>query len=159
MPSPSGIRMDQGHATIIEFSGNTTIQLWEKTVKPMGIDGGEPINTTTMRNVTWETMIARSLMTMTPAELECAYDEAVYTAIIAMVNNNQQLTVIFPSLRRITFWGYLRSFEPNPIVMQEQPTARVVVVPTNQNNSGVETGPTIGTTSTTTSTTTTTTAP
>ncbi len=41
-------RLDDGYQTLIEFAENPAIKLWEKSVTPPGIDGGDAIDTTTM---------------------------------------------------------------------------------------------------------------
>lgn len=153
MPVPTGNPLRDGHPTYISFSLNTTIALFEKEIQPMGVEGGEGIDQTTMRNVTWRTSIGRALKTLTPADLDCAYDEGVYSSVIAMINLNQQLTVTFPTGRTLIFWGRLRSFIPNKLTEGTQPLAKCVVDPSNINNSNAETAPVVGTTSSTTTTT------
>jgi len=156
MPSPSGQKLDDGFSTIVTFSLNTTLSLWEIEVTPPGWDGGDPNPTTTMRNTSLRTMIPKKLKTMTPMDCLMQYDEGAFLVIGDMINKNQQLTLTFPTGRPWTFWGYLRSFLPQRNIEGDRPTARVVLQPTNQNNSNVETNPTVGTTTSSTSTTTTT---
>lgn len=156
MPGPVGHRLDDGFATFIQFTNDPTIGLWEKTVKPMGIDGGAPISTTTMRNVSLETMIPRKLKKLTPITFEAAYDEGHLLRIQQQVNVNQVLNVIFPTGRPAGIWGALTNFEPKELAEGTQPTATCTITPTMQDNNGVEQAIILGTTSTTTATTTTT---
>lgn len=156
---PSGTRLRRGHGTVIEFSLMTTIQLWERSVKPPGIDGGTPINISTHRSVTWDQMFPRALRTLTAATGQCNYDEAVFPNIVSMCNKNQQFSVIFPTGRPITFWGWLQSFEFVAIDSDpdgNMPVADFSIQPSNTDNTGAEVGPTVGTSSTTATTTTTT---
>lgn len=154
---PTGKRLDDGHSTKIEFSMTPNVALWEKTVKPPGLDGGDPNDTTTMRNTVYRTMAPRKLKTLTPVTVKCAYDEGDYANILAMININQLVGVRWPTGRPWTFWAYLRSFEPDENQEGAQPTATVVIQPTMQDASGAEVALVVGTTTSTTTTTTTTT--
>jgi hypothetical protein len=156
MPFPSGRRLDDGHPTTILFSNNPTVALWEKEVTPPGIDGGEPVDTTTMRNVELRTKNPRKLKEITTATFRVAFDEGALLAIMSMINQNQQISVIFPTGRPWTFWGYLKSFKVAANTEGKQPEADCELVPTMQNATGLETGFTVGTTTSSTSSTTTT---
>lgn len=135
-----------GHPTTIDFSATSsgvtlTDILAEKEVTPPGVDGGPENDTSTMRNVTWRTKQPPSLRTMTNSSFMAAYDPALLDEIVAMVNVNQELTITFPDGSTWVIWGWLSSFTPNPSTEGSQPTATVTIMPSNQNNSGVETGP------------------
>lgn len=153
MPSPSGRRLDDGHATFITFSLNDDIGLWEKGVKPPGVEGGESVDTTTMRNLIYRTKNPRKLKELTNMSGTCAYDEFVLAAVVDMVNKLQTITVTFPNGRTWSFPGYLKTFDPQELSEGAQPVASYTIVPTMQNAAGVETGPTVGTTTSTTTTT------
>lgn len=137
-------RLDDGFSTIISFSLDPTVQFYEKTVKPPGISAGGPNDTTTMRNSTWRTKAPKLLKSLTDSELEAAYDPAVYDSILPMIGVNQQIQISFPDGSQLWFWGWVDEFEPNQIQEGEQPTAKVKIVPSNQNSSGVETAPIYG---------------
>lgn len=156
MPSPAGVRLDEGHGTIITFGNADTLSIWEVETQPPGIDGGDPVVTTTHRNTTWDTFNPRVLKTLTPANCTGAYASDKLANIMQQINRNQVITVTFRTGASIAFYGYLRSFTPEPLVEGQQPRASFVVQPTNQNTSNAETAPTFGTTSTTAATTTTT---
>lgn len=129
--TPAGVRMDDGYQSLIAFASNATIALWEKTVKPPGLDGGEAIPTTTMHNVTYRTMAARALKTLTQGSLVCAYDPKVYDQLIALINVEDYITVHFGDNSTLDFYGFLQSFEPNECAEGAQPEATVVFTPTN----------------------------
>lgn len=154
MPGPAGTRLDDGHSTTITFELNTTASLWEVAVTPPGVDGGEPVDITTMRNLIWRTMNPRKLKTLTPANFSAAYESVKLVLIGDMVNKNQLITVTFPNGSTLVFWGYLQRFEPQEIVEGQQPRANCVIQPTNHNNAGVEVGPTVTNTTSSTATTT-----
>jgi len=137
-------RIDDGHSTIIEFSAASSVMgvvLWEKTVTPPGIDGGGENDTTTMRNLIWHTRSPKTLKTLTEFSFTAAYDPACYDEVLALLQVNNQITVTFPDGSSLTFWGWLDKFTPGEVTEGEQPEADVVVIPSNQNDSGVETAP------------------
>lgn len=154
---PSGQRLDDGFSSTISFSLDTNIALWEIEVKPPGVDGGSPVETDTMRNTTWRTRNPKQLKTMTGMELTVGYDPQALSSIVSMINVNQVITLTWPDGSAWKFWGYLRSWEPGNLKEGERPTAKVMIEPTNQNNSHTEVGPTVTTRTSTTTTTTTTT--
>lgn len=129
--TPTGIKLEDGFSTKITMSLNPTIELWEKTVKPPGLDGGDAVNTTTMHNVTYRTMAPRKLKTLTEITSTCAYDPLCYVDLLSMINRKQTLTVTFPDGTTLAFYGYLKSFEPNDVSEGNMPEATVHFVPTN----------------------------
>jgi len=135
-----------GHPTTISFSAGSsgvtlTDILAEKEVTPPGMDGGGANDTTTMRNSLYRTFQPKSLITVTASSFTAAYDPALLDEIVAMINTNQQLTITFPDSSTWVIWGWLNSFVPNPSTEGSQPTATVTIIPSNQNDSAVETAP------------------
>ena len=134
-------RLDDGFSTLLTFSEDSNVQMWEKGVTPPGVSGGGENDTSTMRNTTWRTKSPKGLISMMPASATVAYDPAVYDEIIAMCNVNQQITVTFPDDSTLVFWGWIDEFTPNEAVEGEQPTADLTIIPSNQNAAGTETAP------------------
>ncbi len=138
-----GIQED-GFSTTISFSsGGSGISVFmaEKTVTPPGISGGGANDVTTMRNTEWRTMAAKKLKTLTNSSVSVAYDPAIYDEILELIQTNQLITVTFPDDATVDFWGFLDEFTPGDSVEGEQPTADIVIIPTNRNESGVEVAP------------------
>lgn len=133
--------LTEGFSTIVTFSLNGSPGFAEKTVQPPGLDSGGPNDTTTMRNTRWRTMQPKKLVTATPIKGKAAYATSVYTALISMLGQNQQITVTFSDLTKVTIWGYLDKFEPQEVKEGSQPEADFTVQPTNQDNSGNEQAP------------------
>lgn len=129
---PAGIKMDDGFPTTIAFARDPDVSLWEKTVKPPGIDGGDPVDTNTMHNVAWRTKSPRKLKTMTESTITAAYDPKVITQIVELVNMEGSITVHYPDGSTLSFYGYLQKFEPSDMKEGEQPEASVTIVTTNQ---------------------------
>ena len=145
---PDGIHLDDGYQTLISFEVNPAASFWEKTVKPPGMDGGDPIDTTTMHNETWRTMAPRQLTSMTDLNLTVAYDPVLYDArteagsILNLLNQKTTINVVFPDGSVLAFYGFLRSFDPTPLEEGSQPEATIVGTVTNQDPStGAEEDP------------------
>ena len=134
-------RMDDGFQTLITFSENGSVKLYEKGVQPPGIEGGGANETTTMRNTTWRTKAPKKLKSLTDSELTVAYDAAVYPEIIAMINVIQTITITFEDGATLAFHGWIDQFEPDEITEGEQPEASVTMIPSNQTDAGVEAAP------------------
>jgi len=137
------IRMDDGHSTKIAFDRDPDVSFWEKTVQPPGVEGGDPIDTTTMHNTTYRTMASQRLITTTAITITAAYDPEVKDQIIAnLVNQEGSITIHYPDGSTEDFFGYLQTFEPQPHVQGEPPEATITVVPTNNDPAdGTEQGP------------------
>lgn len=135
--------LKDGFPTTVAFTGlsGPNVTFWEIETQPPGIDGGEPINITTMRNTALRTRAPRHLYDVTPVSIRAAYDPTVYDTIIANVNVNVEIITTMPDGATITWWGYLQRFVPEPNREGQQPVAAITLVPTNLNNSGVETAP------------------
>lgn len=143
--TPSGRKLEDGYQSLITFALDTDVALWEKSVQPPGLDGGEKIDQTTMHNVTQRTYSARSLYEVTDSQITCAYDPHVYNHIKALINQETTITVTFPNGDTLAFFGYLQKFEPNELTEGEQPEATVTIVATNKDSSGVEQTPVLTT--------------
>ncbi len=142
-PSPAGIKLDDGFSTVFAFERAPGIGLWEKTVTPPGLDGGDSIPTSTMHNIQWRTFSARQLQTMTEMTSTVAYDPKIYSTIVSqLLNEEGSLTLYFPDGSYLNFFGYLKMFKPNEMTEGAQPEAEITVVCTNQDPvTGVETAP------------------
>jgi len=143
--TPAGTHLESSHATKIASVLDPDISFWEKSVKPPGIDGGDPVSQTTHFNTTWRTMAPRILKTLTPINVsDAAYDPQVFSQILAIVNVNTEWTVHLSNGDTIAVWAYLRSAEPNDLPQDEsnvQPSLSIVIQPTNRDSSGAEQGP------------------
>jgi len=140
--APGGTKLGDGYQSLIAFAADADVSLWEKTVTPPGVDGGDSVDTSTMHNTTYRTKAARTLKEMTDAGMSCAYDPKVYDQLIALVNVETSITVYFSDGSSIDFFGYLRSVSFAECAEGTQPECTVVIACTNTDpTSGVETGP------------------
>lgn len=129
--APLGVPLEDGHSSKIALSGDPDIAFWEKTIKPPGIDGGDPFETSTMFNTVWRTMATRSLKTMTPITVVAAYDPRVFDQIVVQMNVNQAITVHFSDDSTLDFYGAMTNFEPNELAEGTHPEATITFTPTN----------------------------
>ena len=142
--------MNDGYQTTIAFTSaemdsqaNLLTLMEEKEVTPPGVAGGGANDATTMRNTVWRTMAPKVLKTLTESPFVVAYDPELYDEMVAMINDNQLITITFPDTSTLAFWGWIDSFTPNAQVEGTQPTANVVIIPSNQdgNNNNAEIAP------------------
>lgn len=140
--SPTGIRLGDGFSSKVAFSADPDIDLWEVEVTPPGIDGGEPVDITTMHNTVWTTTEPQGLAQSTPCSFVAAYDPIAYDQIVAIVNVRGSVTVHFSDGSTLDFYGYLQKFEPQNMTRGNMPLATVTVVATNYDPSThTEVGP------------------
>ncbi len=142
--TPGGLPLRDGFNTIIGFSTDLDVNLWEKASTPPGDDMGDPIDTTTFWNATYKTKWPRTLIEVTDGSFTCAYDPLVRTQLLAMLGVNQEISVMFNDGSTWAFWGFLKSFTPQEVSDGEQPEAAVEFVITNADDTFLEQGPVVG---------------
>jgi hypothetical protein len=134
--------MPDGYRTVFSLSLLPTTSFWEKEVKPPGVDGGEAVDTTTMRNNKWRTYGARHLKTLTEMTCNVAWDPDVYTQIVnTLINNNAAITVWFPDGSSLSWYGYMVKFDPGEHKEGEMPIASMTLRPTNTDETTAEQSP------------------
>lgn len=130
--APVGTKLDDPFPTTMAFSLHPTVGIWEKSIKPPGLDGREPIDTTTMFNTTVVTKAPRVLMDMTNATGKYQYDPASLPILLSMINKRQTLTTWFASGQSWCYYGYLQKVTPTENSdSTEPPMADVEIVITN----------------------------
>ncbi len=129
--TPAGIKVKDGFPATITFAADPDVSFWEKTVKPPGIDGGDPIPQTTMLNSAWHTMAPRSLKKLTECSGSAAYDPNVVNNILALINVETTVTVRWADGSTLAFFGYLQKVEFEELKEGEQPSLNYTVQPTN----------------------------
>lgn len=140
--TPGGIKLKDGYRALVTFATDTDFSIWEKSVTPPGLDGGEPIEQTTMWNDQLRTFSPRALITMMPHSFVGAYDPALYTQALSLINVETTITVRFKDGSTLAFYGFLQKFEPQELTEGSQPLAAVTVVPTNYDHvNNVEAAP------------------
>jgi len=131
---PTGIKLGDGYQTLMIFKVGTSpavISFFDMTIKPPGLDGGDPVQTSTMWNTKWHTMQPRVLVKATESTATAAYDPIVYQNILAVLSVEATITIKFPDDSTVCFYGYLAKFEPGELKEGEMPTATITVAVTN----------------------------
>jgi hypothetical protein len=150
------VRLDDGFQTLVqitdvddltvndvdlvgEYAGS--LYFWEKRVKPPGMVGGGPNDTTTMRNVRWRTQNSKYLITLSEMTMTVAYDPESYDVVVGLVQVPAVVDILWPDLSFLSFMGFLDEFNPGEITEGAQPEADITIVPTNQYFDGTELAP------------------
>jgi len=141
--APAGIRLKTGGPQVFHTNAlDTDISLWATETGFPGIDGGDPIDTTTQENVLYRTMAPRVLQTLTPFPVKYQYDPACYSQIIAILNRETTLTNRYNDGSTLAFYGYWQKAEFDAQTEGNPPTVTVTIVPTNFDPTNkVEAGP------------------
>lgn len=136
------MRLDDGHATLIEFDLAPSVMFWEKEVTPPGMSAGGANDTTTMRNQVVRTKAPKKLKSMDDAAGVMSYDPSVYDDVWDdLIGKNGLITITFSDNSQLSFWGWLDEFKPNSCKEGEQPTANIKIICSNQDDSQAEVGP------------------
>jgi hypothetical protein len=136
--------MPEGYRATVAFSLKASLQLWERDLKPPGLDGGNMIDITTQFNNKWRTGFAQSLVKVDPISFTAAYDPDAYTDIINTLLNAKTGSITFwlPSGDSIDMYGYLQKFEPQELKIGEYPMAQCTIEITNYDTANfLEVGP------------------
>lgn len=142
--TPSTNPLENGHATKVTFSRLPNFSLWEREVGMPGPDSGEPINVSTMHNVTWETFVFGALIDMTAFDVTGGWNPRCYTDVInTLLRENDSITIRMSNGATIDFWGGMTKFQPQPKKKNEFPMATATIKPTNRDNLSAEAGPVI----------------
>ena len=133
--APSGnYDLYDGFVSKIAFSLDPNITFWEKSVKLPGLDGGAPINRSTMFNSTFVTKHPGGLVEVTDGSAKVAYCLQSYTDILAIINVQGIVTVIVCDGSQQSAFGYLQKFDPAELVPGTHPEATITIVFTMYDN-------------------------
>jgi hypothetical protein len=132
----------------IELMGVTltigTLALKLKSIQLLGVDGGDPIDATTLANTDFMTKQPQTLKEMMDFSFTCQYFADDLTKVLTEVNKLQSLSItgINPGFSE-NFWGWLKSYEPRESGKGEEATASGTVVVACMDTNGVEQSPTV----------------
>ena len=129
--------INDGYQTLVTFSLTPiTLVVKEKAVTPPGMDGGDMVDITTMRNDVWRTRNPRYLVTLTEFTFTASYDPLIYPTLLDVLNINQEITLMFPDTSTLAFWGWLQKVIPGENVEGTQPIITCTITPSNHNGLG-----------------------
>jgi len=127
----TGVMLQDGFQTLLACSLGLTLAVSEKSVQIGAIDGGDPIVTTTMLNILYETKAAQCLQMWEDWVVIAAYDPHALTLLQSMINTPQTITVILPDDTSLTAYAYLKRNEFAPLVKGTMPEVTMTWVITN----------------------------
>lgn len=133
--APAGVRIENGHPTVITLANDPDMAYWETDVTPPGVDGGDANDLTNMHNVEWRTFAPRTLKTLTEAGCTVQVAPDTYGLTITVINDPTTVTIHMPGGATLAFYGYARSLTWNPWVEGEPPTGQFAIQPTNRDPS------------------------
>lgn len=142
-PAPDGLKMRDGHPTLVALARFPDIAFWERTVTPPGIDGGDAVDTVTMHNDEWRTKGPRRLKEMTESTFTAAWDPVLYTDLQSVVNELDSVTYHFPEGSAVAVWGWVRVAEPQEMSEGEMPEIEITIEISNEDPDGNEEGPVV----------------
>lgn len=141
--TPAGTKLKDGFSTKITFARYSTAEFWEKVVGLAGADNGEGIEQTTMHTVRYRQVTPRQLITLTPFDVDCAYDPDV-THLLDMVGREDTVTETYPDGTTVAYFAYLQKYAKKPNEEGKQPELTLTICPTNWDPTNkVEAGPAI----------------
>jgi len=113
-----------------------------KSLGAVGVDGGDAIDATCLSNVEFVTKQPQTLKEIPDIAFTCEYAPSTIAAVIAQINLNQVISIAFAAGEgTLTFWGYLKGYEPKESGKGEEWQATGTVVVTNLDGTGAEVGP------------------
>lgn len=142
--APTGIKLEDGFSSRYAFNANENVSFWEKEVTPPGLDLGDAIGTSTMQNLQYRTKAKRQLIDVTDGSITVAYNPLAFSEIVTMMSaaDGDAITIWWPDLSNLTFFGFLKSFEPQGLTEGGHPESSVVIVVTNWDPvNDIEAGP------------------
>lgn len=128
---PVAIRLDCGYQSVIAFSNAPSLDIFEKTVQPPELDGGDPIKTSTMLNVEYETQAPQRLKGFGDSVVVAAYDPTVFTLLESLINIPDSVTWAYPEGSAEVYWAYLRKVQKSPLQKDQQPEMTLTISITN----------------------------
>lgn len=128
---PTGVKLDDGHQSLIVFASFPALRIYEKSVQAGALEGGDPIMTSTMLNECCETKAPQRLKGVDDIVVVAAYDPGVAQTLWEIINVPDNISVLWPDGSGMAQWGYLRRAEFSPLAKGEQPEVTLTIVVTN----------------------------
>lgn len=140
--APTGVMILNGHGAAVVFSQFPGLNIYEKSVQPFAVEGGDPIMTDTNLNAIYVTKAPQCLIEHDDSTIIANYDPGAAASLQLLVNNPQSITWLYPDGSAFAAWGYVRRVEYGPLVKNEPPEVTLTIVITNHDPVNcVEAGP------------------
>ena len=145
MPGPlplAGYPLRDGYATLITIAAAPGVQLYERETTPPALDGGGPIETTSMRTAAWRNKDPKTLKGLGDVMATVMYSTNAYNTISGIINTMTIITVRWPDGATLVFYGFVDKFTPSGHSEGNLPTANIVIIPSLRNpNTGGDASP------------------
>lgn len=112
-----------------------------REVQPPDVDGGGPIEVSSMNNILVRTKVHKHLYSLGVITAHVEWDPADYPALMTPpkdLNVNLAMAIVFPDLSILTFWAWIDKFTPTSHKEGELPTAEMKIEISNLTSAGVE---------------------
>ena len=141
--TPTGQAMPEGYIARIVCSLLPTAPFWVISMKPGGVDGGDPIPYTTQHNLIVETQRAPVLIKAVMTECKVAYNPNFLDKLQDnLINKEGTISEYWPNGNVATYYGYFASFKPDALEIRKRPEGTLMVAQTNWDaTNGVEAVP------------------
>lgn len=130
--TPTANKPADGFKALITIALDPDIEFWETSITPPGYDGGDPVDTTTQHNNTVRTKAPRDLIDMTDMTSVGLFNPTIYTSIRAVINKPTTITILWPDLSTLAFYGFVRVFAPGDLTEGGRMEGTITVTITNQ---------------------------
>ena len=128
---PAGIKLENGWKSLVAFSLNPTLSVWEIECTPPPSDTGDMIDTTTQHNNDVRTKAPRTLVDDGEGTFTFAYDPVCRTQIRALLGRKGTITHIYPDGSTYSLFGAVRMVEFDALVEGTMPTGTLTYGVTN----------------------------
>ena len=130
--APTQPKLENGFVWKIGFSQDVDISLYEVSLNPPGLDGGDPIDVTTQWSVALREKALRGLIDIPDFTFTCGYNPIVHSQLIAIINDNGAISIDWPNGDKLTFYGALRVAEYDALEEGTFPMITCTVTVTNR---------------------------
>jgi hypothetical protein len=128
---PIAVRLDVGYQAVIAWHSVTNLAVFEKTLQPPALDGGDPIMTTTQLNENYESKAPQRLRGHGDGVVVAAYDPHVFSTLEGLINVPDSITWGWPDGSAVAYWSYLRKVEFTAMEKGSQPEMTLTIVVTD----------------------------
>jgi hypothetical protein len=141
--TPTAQKVDQGFKILISNSANLAVNFWEIEVTPQGVDGGDPINTSTQFNNKYHTKRPRALINAMGGKMKGQLCAGTRHEAEAMINIEGTITEHYPDGSTYAYYGYFKDVKFDAFKEGEKPTAEIEIIETDWDYvNSLEAGPT-----------------
>ena len=134
--TPAGKKLTKSWKTTVTIAADLTLEFFEQSVTPPGIDGGTPIDTSTMLNTKWKTQSPGRLIMMTDMTIKGYYDPLIYSSLALYVNVITTITLTFPDLSTLAFYGFIKQVAFSELTNDNsKPSVTLTIAAANQDPS------------------------